>query len=160
VSWGRHDPHAGFSLVEIALVLVLIAVLGSMAAPSLSRFRNRSALQNGAHMVTSALSLAGSSGVRWGRTSVLRIDAGSDALRVVVDTGTTGSGRDTLIVREFRLGDDLGVEVTSNRSSLCYNSRGVGTTGADCPDQGGWIAVAFGGEVDTVHVNIAGRPTG
>ncbi len=151
------DSSGGFSLLEVAFVLTLIGILAAMASGPLSNIRESSAIQNGRHAVTSALSLASSTGTRWGRTSVLRIDSIRDELRIVVDTSSAGSRGDSLVVRVYRLGEDLGVALSSNRRTLCFNSRGVGTSGVECAESGGWIALRYGGRADTLTVSSAGR---
>jgi len=147
----------GYSLVEIIVVVGIMSVLTGLAIPSLRGMRERAALQNGRHLITSALSLARASSSQWGRTSVVRIDTIRDELRVVLDTGAAGTGADTLVVREYRLGEGSGVQIESDRGSLCFNSRGVGTVAAECPTTGAVIRLRLADAVDTIVVSSAGR---
>lgn len=153
----RPIPDEGFTLVELIVAVALLALLGGLAGPPVQRIRERAALQNARHMVTSALSLASATGSQWGRTTYLRIDPIRDELRVVVDTGLVGSGEDAIVVRAYDMAGDLGVDVSSNRTTLCFDSRGVGTYGTDCPDTGGWISLAFRGGADTLFITSVGR---
>ena len=125
--------------------------------PSLSRIRTKAALQNGRAAVTNALSTARSASTRWGRTSVLRIDARSDVLWTVIDTGSAGFGSDTVVLRRIDLRKEMGIDLESNRNALCFNSRGVGTTGAQCRATGAVIILGYGASADTLHINSAGR---
>jgi len=147
----------GFSLLELLVVLGLMVILGGLAGAPLQRIRERSAIQNARHMVTSALALTSVTGSRWGRTSYLRIDPIRDELRVVVDTGSVGSGGDTLVVRVYGLAEELGVQVSSTHSTLCFNSRGVGTVGRGCPETGGDIVLGYRGAADTLTLTSVGR---
>ncbi len=148
--------RGGFTLIEVMVIVLIIGVLSAIAAPPVAQIRESARLQNGRHMVTSALSLARATGPRWGRVAVLRIDTVLDAMWVVVDTGDV-SRSDTLVARTFRFADDLGVELESNRSALCFNARGIGTTGVECPATGGRILVTTGGRADTLELTSVGR---
>ncbi len=153
----RRPRKAGVSLVEMIVVLAVISLLATLAAPPLSRMRESAALQNGRAAVTSALSVARTAGTQWGRTSILRIDTATNRLRIVVDTGSAAGGVDTLVVRRYFLGADQGVALSSNRTEICFNSRGVATTAAACPSSGARIVLSVGARRDTIVVNSAGR---
>jgi Tfp pilus assembly protein FimT len=144
-------------VVELILVVVLIGILAGIALPTLGRIRTSAALRNGRAALTSALATARSAATRWGRTSVLRIDADADALWVVVDTSDTGSGADTVVLTRFDLRSDMGLDLRSDRAALCFDSRGVGTTAAACPATGARLILVYGAVADTLLVNVAGR---
>lgn len=156
---GRTAPshRLGFTAVEMIVVLVLAGILVGIAAPPLGRMRTRAALQNARAAVTSALTVARSASTQWGRTSILRIDAYGDALWTVVDTGSAGTGADTVVLGRFLLRDDFGVNLRSERTALCFNSRGVGTAATECPTLGAQLVLEHGGESDTLFINAAGR---
>lgn len=152
----KADRRAAFTLVEVTVTVLLLAVLMGIALPSLQKSLGGVALQNGRAGVTSALSTARSAATRWGRTSVLRIDAAGDELWTVVDTGSAG-GPDTLVLGRIRLRQDLGVNLRSDRTSLCFNSRGVGTTSTECPRTGATLILEHGSRADTLRINSGGR---
>ena len=149
--------RCGFTLMEILIVITIIGLLASLAGPSLSRLRSSAGLQSGRAQVTAALSLARATSTRMGRTSTLTIDTATSVMRVSVDTGSVGGSSDPWLAREYRLGDDLGVRLGSNRSTLCFDARGIGTIAAGCPEAGAILTLASGGVVDTVRINSAGR---
>ena len=148
---------AGFTLAETLTVVMLIAVLGSIAIPPLARMREAASVDSGRSQVTAALWLSRSVGTRWGRTAVLTIDTLDDVLTVRVDTSGLMGTADSVVVREFRLGDDLDIDLGSDRSALCFNSRGIGVTSSSCPALGALITVTRNGRIDSVRVNSAGR---
>jgi prepilin-type N-terminal cleavage/methylation domain-containing protein len=152
----RRSLPSGFTLIELLVALTLIGILAAIASPPLARMRGRSALQSGRAMVTSALATARASSTRWGRNSVVWLDD-DDVIRVIVDTGSTGTGVAPKLVSTYQLGTDLGLRMSADRDALCFNSRGVGTTAAACPASGARILLTHGSDVDTLNVNMAGR---
>lgn len=151
------ENRSGFTLMEILIVVTIIGLLVSFAGPSLLRLRASAGLQSGRAQVTAALSLARATSARVGRTSLLTIDTAQGVLKVSVDTGSVRGSSDPWLAREYRLTDDLGVRVGSNRSTLCFDARGIGTIAAGCPEAGAVLTLASGGVVDTMRINSAGR---
>lgn len=143
--------------MELLTALALVGLLASIAIPPLARLREAAAVDSGRSQVTAALSLSRSVGSRWGRTAVLLIDTVQDVLTLRVDTTGLFGTAEYLVVREFWLGADLGVDLGANRSAICFNSRGVGTTGPECPETGALITLKDSERVDTIRINSAGR---
>lgn len=152
----HRGSRAAFTLMEMVVTVFLVSTLLGIAIPALQKSLGRAALQNGRAGVSSALSTARAAATRWGRTSVLRIDAAEDELWTVVDTGAAGAG-DTLVLGRIRLREDMGVNLRADRTSLCFNSRGVGTTSRECPRTGATLVLEHGVDVDTLRINSAGR---
>ncbi len=152
----RRALRVGFTLIEVITVIAVAGILAAIAAPSFSRIRTSAALQAGRAQVTSALSLAQVTGVRWGRTATVSFDTVRDMITVRVDTGSAMGPPVSIVVREYRL-PEAGVALHSNRAAICYSARGVGTTTSACPSTGAQLTVAAGGRADTVLVNSAGR---
>lgn len=151
------NRRAGFTLAETLTVVILIAVLGSITIPPLAHMREAASVDSGRSQVTAALWLSRSVGTQWGRTVVLSIDTLADVLTVRVDTSGLMGTADSVVVREFRLGEELGVDLGADRSALCFNSRGIGVTSGACPSLGAVITVTRKNRVDSVRVNSAGR---
>jgi len=103
-----------------------------------------------------SISLAKAAAVRFGRPSVLRLDSDRDRMWVEVDTTLAGTGSaDTLGYFSFR--EDLKVDLKANRTALCFDGRGIGTTRTACPQAGAVIIVALNQSADTVFVSPIGR---
>jgi prepilin-type N-terminal cleavage/methylation domain-containing protein len=150
------DDRAGFSLIEVLIAILLVALVYAVAVPSLASTRVRAAVHNSKHVVLSSISLARSSAIRFGRPAVLVLDSRGDRIWVEVDTALVAGGpKDTLNLVD--LGQELDVDLKSNRSSVCFNGRGIGTTGAACPWAGGLIIVSSGSQADTVLLSPVGR---
>ncbi len=146
----------GFTLVEVLIALALVALAYTIAMPAIGRGRISAAVHNAKYVVVSNLSLARATAMRFGRPAVVRFDSYRERIWIEVDTTVAGSGVvDSL--GYFDLAHDLQVNLESNRSSLCFDGRGVGTTTANCPEAGAIIVVSLAGKADTVLVSATGR---
>lgn len=152
---GRVRAAAGFTLLEIIVALMLMAMVYAMAVPAIGRARIAAAVHNSRHIVVSSISLARATAVRFGRLTVLRLDASEDRLWIEADTSVSGGAVDTIGFYSFA--GELATDLQSNRSSLCFNGRGIGTTSTACPQAGALIVVSLGGEADSVLVTALGR---
>ncbi len=138
------------------IALVLVAIAYTIAMPAIGRGRVSAAVHNAKYVVVSNLSLARATAMRFGRPSVVRLDSFRERIWIEVDTTVAGTGVvDSLAY--FDLANDLQVNLESNRSSLCFDGRGVGTTTADCPEGGAIIVLSLAGRADTVVVSALGR---
>ena len=150
------DSRAGFSLLEALLAIMLLTLVSAIGLPALADTRVRASVHNSKHAVLSSIALARTAAIRFGRPAVLRLDSRSDRVWVEVDTTLAGGGaKDTLNL--IHLGQELSVDLTSNRTGICFNGRGIGTTGSDCPSAGGVIILSMGGRADTVFIGPLGR---
>ncbi len=148
--------EAGFSTVELVLTLLILGVLYGTAQPSIIRMRTAASVTSGRHVVASTLSLARATAIGFGRSTVVRLDAAGDRIWVEADTSAAGGGAvDTLGL--FYFGSALSVDLKSNRASLCFDNRGLGTTNATCTVAGALIVVARQGLSDPVTVSSLGR---
>ncbi len=146
---------AGFTLMEIIIALVLMAMVYAIAVPAIGRARVAAAVHNSRHVVVSSISLARATAMRFGRPTVLRLDATEDRLWIEADTSVSGGAVDTIGFYSFA--GELATDLQSNRSSLCFNGRGIGTTGTACPQAGALIVVSLGSKADSVLVTALGR---
>lgn len=157
---GGHGPAArrehGFTVIEVIIAMALVALVYAMALPSIGRTRVHMSVHNSKHMVVSSISLARATAMRFGRTAVVRLDADGDRIWVEADTTLEQTGvLDTLGL--FDLGGELKVDLKSNRETLCFNGRGIGTRASACPQTGATIIVALKDRADTVRVSSVGR---
>ena len=156
-SGDRPERSSAYTLVEVLVVLVLLFVLLGFAIPPLGRIRARVALRNGRAMVTSAIVEARTGATRFQRISVLTFDGVAGVLSAAIDTASTGSDADTLLLGRFDLLGDLGVTLEADREALCFDGGGVGTVAPVCPRSGAEVVLRRGQFVDTLLVNGAGR---
>ena len=143
----------GFTLIEMLIVLTLMGVIAAVALPSMVRGYRQRATQTAVNRLAMAHSLAQATAMRFGRVAELHIDAAASRFWVEVDTSGTGI-RDTV-----GLMNDLGGQVTmsSNRSLLCFDSRGFATTRGVCESGDVLVQFSMQGRTDTLQTTARKR---
>ncbi len=143
-------------MIEVLIALALVALAYTIAMPAIGRGRITAAVHNAKYVVVSNLSLARATAMRFGRPAVVRLDPYRERIWIEVDTTVAGTGVvDSLGYFDFA--HDLQVNLESNRPTLCFDGRGVGTTTAACPQAGAIIVLSLAGKADTVRVSPLGR---
>ncbi len=150
-------PRSGITLIELLLVIAVLAATSTIALPAIARMRVAASVQNSKAAVVSSLSLARATAMRYGRPAVLRIDAAGDRVWVEVDTTSVGDGTVVDTLGSFDFAAKLNVDLMSDRTSFCFDGRGVGTTSTTCPLAGAEIVVRRQTRADTVVVSPLGR---
>lgn len=133
----------GYSLLEQLVVLVVMAILLTLAGPRTASALDRAAVRDARMQLVSALGAArGSALARAERVSVA-MDSSAGILRIL-------SGVDTLLVRSLRT--ELGVALASSRDTITYGAsgRGYGATNST-------IVLSRGAAAETVFVARLGR---
>ncbi len=108
--------RAGYTLMEMMLVLVIVAIMAGIAIPALVGMRDRITVRLAAIDATRALSDARSMSLTAARRTAVRMD-------VTRNTLTVFAGADTL--RTLRL-DDYGVRLRTTRDSIAWGPTGIG----------------------------------
>ena len=145
--------NKGFTLIEMLIVLAVMGVMAAVALPSLTRRYGQRATRGAVDRLAMAHSLAQATAIRFGRVAELHIDAANSRFWVEVDTSGTGI-RDTV-----GLMNDLGGQVTmsSNRSLLCFDSRGFATTRGVCESGDVLVQFSMQGRTDTLRTTVLGK---
>lgn len=108
--------RSGFTLVELVIVLVVLAVMSAIAIPALIGMRDRVTVRIAAIETTQALADARSMALSAARRTAVRLDATRNTVTVFV-------GADTL--RTLRL-DEYGVSLSTTRDSIAFGPTGIG----------------------------------
>jgi prepilin-type N-terminal cleavage/methylation domain-containing protein len=152
----EQDRRRGFTLLEAIIVMVLFAVIAAMGVPKLSAALRRRTTQTAADQFATAHSLVRATAVRYGRVAQLHIDASTRRFWVDVDTSANGFGQRATIW----YGRDLtspGLVMTSNRSLLCFDARGLPSTNAPCEAADAQIIFTALDKADTVTTASLGK---
>lgn len=108
--------RAGFTMIELVLVLCVTAVLAGLALPALVGMRDRITVRLAAVDAARTLADARSVALTASRRTAVRIDSVTNTLTVV-------SGLDT--IRTLRLAD-YGVQLRTTRDSIAFGPTGIG----------------------------------
>lgn len=123
----RSAPPArdgGFTLIEILVVIAILLMAVSLAAPSMRGMTDRTRTRSAVDQITGDVALARISAVREGRQTSLRF-TGTATYTVTIDTSATDASR-FRTVKTVDLSRDYGaVQITPSSGRLSFNSRGL-----------------------------------
>lgn len=139
----RRLLRLGFTLPQMALVLVVAGLLWAVAVPRFGQYQDQLSVRAAAFDVVSALSRARNLAVERNRRAAVTFDTAARTLAVQ-------SFSDTV---EFRpLGELYGVYVSATRDSVTYapNAMGFGVSNTR-------LIVSRGASADTITVSRLGR---
>lgn len=150
----RARNNAGFTMLELLISLVVLAVLAGITTPKIVGQRQAAQRRAATHQFVSAHSLTRATAVRYGRRAELHIDPSALRFWVVVDTGQTASVMDT--VRMVSL-DAAQLTMSSDRTVLCFDARGLATTAGACETADALVTFAEPSKTDTVRFTALGQ---
>jgi prepilin-type N-terminal cleavage/methylation domain-containing protein len=148
--------RSGFTLLEIIITMSLLAVITAMGAPKLSASLRRRTTQTAVDEFASAHSLARATAVRYGRVAQLHIDAPTRTFWVEVDTSGAGTGQRATVWYAHKI-PDTSVVMTSNRSLLCFDARGLPSTAAPCEAADAQVIFTARDKADTLRTAALGK---
>ena len=145
----RHrDPRGGFTLTELLIVLIIAAIISSMALPKFFSFVRHLSARSAVSQVVTDLTMARTQAVREGRTVSLRM-VNSYTYRVTVDNGAAVvSTLKTVNVR----GGQRDVTITPANARVIFDSRGMLAPGSATQ-----LTVTRTGKQDIVSISGVGR---
>lgn len=119
-------PNHGFTLVELLITVVIIAVLAALAAPSFSAIIVNTRIKGAAQALTDGLQLARAEAIR--RNERVRLVlAASSGWSVITNSGSTLQIRPAA-----ESGDNISLTYTPNdATSVTFNASGRVVTNAD-----------------------------
>jgi len=135
--------RAGFTLLELLVVLLLTGLLLSLALPRVSALRDRSAVRSGMSELGASFSTARGAAIARRATVAVVLDTAAGAVEV-------RAGGQTLLRRPLR--SIYGIRLSSNRDSAVYDPRGLGYGVTNLT-----VVVRRGGTVDTLTMSRLGR---
>lgn len=155
---GIMRSSSGMTLIEVVIVLVIVGLIAAISVQSVGPSFRRSATRASSDQFITAHRLARATAVRYGRLAELHIEASTGRLWVEVDTSQAGV-QDTIGTRDLA---DGALSVSSNRTLLCFDARGLPTTrqttqGETCEGPDARLIFTVGDRADTVDITALGK---
>jgi len=146
----------GFTMVETIIVLAIVAIVAAIGGPKLGAALQRRTTVSDADQFVLAHSLARSTAVRFARVAQLHIDAPGSRFWVDVDTSANGIGQRATMgyVRDVSA---PGLTLSSSRSLLCFDARGIASTNGSCQPGDATVIFSDGATADTVATTALGK---
>jgi len=146
----------GFTMIETIMVLTLIGIIAGIGGPKISAALQRRTTASVADQFALTHSLSRSTAVRYARIAQLHIDAPGKRFWVDVDTSADGSGQRATIayVRDV---STSGLTMTSTRTLLCFDARGLPSTSGSCEAGDAHVVFADGAMADSVVTTTLGK---
>jgi prepilin-type N-terminal cleavage/methylation domain-containing protein len=146
----------GFTLVEAMMVVSIIAVVAATAGPRLSEALRRRTTASAADQFVLTHSLARSAAIRYGRVAQLHVDAAGGRFWVDVDTSANGIGQRGTVAYVRDVNGD-GLSMSSTRSLLCFDARGLASILGTCEPGDAKVIFTDGDRADTVTTTLLGK---
>ena len=146
----------GFTFIEMLIVVIIFAAILAIISPSFMRELGAAKTRAAASQFMSAHGLARGTAIRNGRVAELHIDAANAKFWAEVDTSMAGSG----VTDTVRTIHDVGggqFVMTTNRSLVCFDSRGLATTSGSCEAGDVMVTFTISGRTDTVTASSLGK---
>ena len=146
----------GFTMIETLMVLIILAIVAATGGPRLSAALQRRTSSSAADQFVASHSLARSTALRFARIAQLHIDAPGKRFWVDVDTSANGIGQRATIA-DIRDMTSPGLTMSSDRSLLCFDARGIASTAGSCQTGDVKVIFAEGATADTVATTALGK---
>lgn len=149
--------RSGFTLLEGIIVMSILAVLSAIGAPTLSDALRKRTTSSAADQFSAAHSLARATAVRYGRVARLHIAPSTRSFWIDVDTSATGINQRGTVGDVRQLDAVTGLTMTSTRTLLCFDARGLAATRDPCQAGDAQVIIAMSGAADTVNTTVLGK---
>lgn len=146
---GRYRRDAGFSLIEILTVLVLMGITAALAQPSLEGYVNQNKTRRALDRVTGDIAMTRMLAVRSGDRAVLEV-TGGNSYRIWVESVPVDTMKVVALAPDY---PGVQVQTPTPDGRLVFNGRGL----LVAPASGGMIIARMGPRADTLKITAAGR---
>jgi Tfp pilus assembly protein FimT len=138
------------------MVVSTIGIVAAIGGPKISSALQRRTTSSAADQFVVAHSLTRSTAIRYGRLAQLHVDATGQRFWVDVDTSANGIGQRATIAN-IRYVSDVGLQMASDRSLLCFDARGIASTAGSCESGDAQVIFSDGVMADTVTTTVLGK---
>jgi prepilin-type N-terminal cleavage/methylation domain-containing protein len=146
----------GFTMVEVLIVLTVMAIVAAIGGPKLAAALHRRTSESAADRFVLTHSLSRATALRYGRIAQLHIDAPGNRFWVDVDTSANGIGQRATIAN-VRDVSGSGLTMTSTRTLLCFDARGIASTIGSCEPGDAKVIFMDGETADTIVTTALGK---
>ena len=144
--------RAGFTLIEILLVIVLVGIMMTVAIPYLRTSSSKTNVRGAADTIARLYSTARATSIQRGKISWLVLNHSSSTVTVIAKQ-VNATGIDT-IIKPQNLNTMYSVTFTDSNDSLVFTPRGIG---ANLTPTTVIITSTTQGIVDTVVIYPTGK---
>lgn len=148
--------RAGFTLIEGIISIAVIGILAAISGPHVSAALQSRQSSSAADQFVVVHNLTRATALRYGRIAQLHIDAANKMFWVDVDTSANGSNQRATIANVRDVSDN-GVTMTSSRTLLCFDARGIPSTLGSCQPGDTQLIFSDGQVADTIVTTALGK---
>ncbi len=141
--------NAGFTIMELMIVIAIIGILAGISIPNIVSWRDNHQLNSMAREVQSIIQGARQSAIKENSTVTITFDSG--AKRIISSHSNRSTGTVKVVTTNLRPGIILSANFGGN-SVLSYNNRGLPSSGI-----GSVIFTNQKGDSRSIIVNITGN---
>lgn len=150
---GRPTPfRGGFTLLEVIIVLMIVAMVAGIVAPAVSGAQKRLSVDNSRNAAISLSARARALAANRGTTAVLEFDSDNDLAWVRMEDDTLSDGR---IDFASEYGTDL--DFDGNILKICYSSKGYALFSCSSAGLPTTLTFSFGSNSGSVIVRPLGQ---
>jgi Tfp pilus assembly protein FimT len=146
----------GVTILDLIMTTSLIGIVTAFGAPELQEALRRRTVQAAGDEFTTAHSLARATAIRYGRVAQLHLDPAARRFWIEVDTSANDIGQRATIWYERTL-TDAGVQMSSDRSILCFDARGLAYDVDPCEAGDAQLVFSVIDAADTVQTTVLGK---
>jgi|GEM_PF-1041510 len=154
---GRRD---GFTLVELAIVMIIMGIIASFAIPSFNDYQRLRGAQNARDAFVWMGARARTRAIETGATQLLQVDPANDRAWIVLRRMTgTPVAQDTLLRVNFQQEHKATVTTAGNSLfTVCYNPRGYANRcEASSPNNNVDVSFSHASKTASARVKLLGQ---
>lgn len=148
--------NRGQTTVDLIVVLIVFSAMAGTAFPKMFKHQAKYAVRHAADEFVSLYQTARTVALRSGRVAQVRIDPDNDRFWVEVDTSLARIGITDTIGSVRHLSESK-VTLSSTKTLLCFDGRGLATPVWDCPDADATLIFSRSVHADTVRTTLTGK---